>query len=216
MDEEKLKAVASQLSCPQGEGGVEIGNVMNKTNEFITARTIESVAPQAGEVIAEIGPGNGALSEATLNILGEQGKYYGIELSGTMAEEARQRLSGKPCAVEIINSDCLHADIADQSLDALFAINVLYFIENLDPFLQKIKGWLKPGGRVVFGVRSDKSLKALPFTEYGFNIRTPDEIKQALLRNGFTDVDSDYYDEGTVMLGELSIAVDSVIIRGSV
>ena len=34
MDEAELKAIASQLSCPAGDGGIEVGNKMNLLNNF--------------------------------------------------------------------------------------------------------------------------------------------------------------------------------------
>ena len=125
MDESELKAIASQLSCPDGEGGLEIGNKMNLLNHFITRRTLEALSPKRDEVIAEIGPGNGALSESLVETLGTNGKYYGIELSEVMAKEARQRLSEGDCAVEIICSDCANANIPKASLDGLMAVNLL-------------------------------------------------------------------------------------------
>ena len=215
MEKHELKAVASQLSCPQGDAGIEMGNKMNALNAFITGTTIEALSPQQGEVIAELGPGNGALSESLLDCLGSSGKYYGIEPSEVMVDEARQNLSGKSCAVDIIHGDHLTADIPRKSLDGLFAVNVLYFIDNLDECFQQIKSWMKPGSRVVFGVRSDHALKNLPFVEYGFNVRSPDEIKDYMRYNGFSDIDSIYHDEGTVLLGEMALPVDSVIIKGS-
>lgn len=214
MDESELKAIASQLSRPEGEGGIEMGNKMNLLNDFITSRTIEALSPQPGEVIAEIGLGNGALSESMLKTLGAKGKYYGIELSEVMADEARQRLSASDCAVDIICSDCANADIPEISLDGLIAINLLYFIDNLDELFSTVTQWMKPGARVVFGIRSEQSLNSVPFIQYGFNVRSADEIKACMRNNGFSDVDSNYYDEGTVMLGDLPLPVDSIIIRG--
>jgi SAM-dependent methyltransferase len=108
----------------------------------------------------------------------------------------------------------MSASLPENSVDGLFAVNVLYFIEDLDEFFQQIRGWMKPGSRVVFGVRSDHSLNSLPFIEYEFNVRSPDSIKECMRDNSFSDVDSSYYDEGTVMLGDLPLPVDSVIITG--
>jgi len=214
MNESDLKTLASQLSCPQGDNGIDLGNKMNDLNRFITSRAIEALSPQFSEVIAEVGPGNGSLSEILLDSLGDGGKYYGIELSEVMAEEAKQRLSGKACDIEIICSDCMHANIPEDTLDGIMAINLLYFIEDLDEFFSQITSWMKPGSRAVFGVRSEHSLKSLPFIQYGFNVRSADEIKECMRNNGFTDVESTYHDEGIVMLGDLSLPLDTVIIKG--
>ena len=191
-----------------------MGNKMNALNAFITRSTIEALSPLQGEVIVELGPGNGTLSEPVLDSLGNSGKYYGIEPSKVMVDEARQYLSDKSCAVDIIHGDHLSASVPENTVDGLFAVNVLYFIENLDECFQQIKNWLKPESRVVFGVRSDQALKNLPFVEYGFNVRSPDEIKNCMRYNGFSDIDSTYHDEGTVLLGDIPLPVDSVIIKG--
>ncbi len=216
MDEEKLKSIASQLARPSGEGAAEIGAAMNISNEFITARSIEALSPQQNETIAEIGPGNGTLSEPIFNTLGKNGKYFGIELSQDMAEEARQRLSNKASDIEIICGDCLNVDIPTNSVDGLLAVNVLYFIDDLDKFLSRVFSWIKPGGRVIFGIRSEKALKSLPFTQYGFNIRGLDLIKDRMKQIGFKGVESSYYDEGVVTLGELELPVDTIVVKGIV
>lgn len=216
MEESKLKAFASQLACPNGESAVEVGAAMNIANEFITTRTIAALLPQQNEVIAEIGPGNGTLSVPLLEILGENGKYIGIEYSESMAEEARLCLQNKTCGIEIICGDCLSVDIPTNSIDGLMAVNVLYFINDLDKFFSRILSWIKPNGRVIFGIRSEKSLKSLPFSQYGFNIRSLDLIKEHMQQQGFKNIESNYYDEGTVTLGDMDITVDTIVIKGTV
>lgn len=214
MNEKELCFIASQLSCPQGEAGVDVGNKMNELNRFLTSKTIENLSPKQGEFIAEIGPGNGALSGELLEALGAKGHYLGIELSETMAKEARQALSNKDCIASIVCGDCLDVDIEAESLDGVVAVNVIYFIEDLIPFFKRLATWIKSEGRIVFGVRSEKALKALPFTQYGFNIRCTDDIKRLMEEAGFVSIEISVYDEGEVPFGDIMIAVDSVIITG--
>ena len=133
-----------------------------------------------------------------------------------MAEEVGRRFSNKACDMEIICGDCLSVNIPTNSLDGLMAVNVLYFIEDLDKLLSRIASWIKPNGRVIFGIRSEKSLKDLPFTQYGFNIRSLDLVKEHMRQQGFKDVESSYYDEGTVSLGEFELPVDTIIIKGTI
>jgi len=214
MDDGELRFLAVQLSCPQGTAGIEVANKMNMLNLFMTEKALEMLAPKSGEVIAEIGPGNGALSQSLLAALGPRGRYLGIEMSETMADEARQRLSGMDCATDIICGNCLEIDLEAGSIDGVMAINVLYFVDDLAPFLARLFGWLKPGGRIVFGVRSDHVLKSYPFTQYGFNIRSIDEIRTAMTVSGFVAVGSIAYDEGEAPFGDAMLSVDSVIIIG--
>ena len=216
MEESELEAIASQLSCPQGEDGIETANKMNLLNAFITTRTLEKLNADPGDTVVEIGPGNGLLSKEMIDSLGASGCYYGIELSEDMAKEASQNLSSSSCKVEILHCDCNKAKIPEQSVDAIMAVNLLYFIDNLEALFTKLKVWLKPGGRVVFGVRSDKSLNSMPFVHYKFSVRTPESIVDIMQNSGFQDVDYAYHDEGELMFGELPVTVDSIIIHGKV
>lgn len=215
MEEQELRSMANQLSCPKGEVGIDIGNKMNELNQFITQQTIEKLSVKKAQSIVEIGPGNGSLSGPLLDALGVDGRYLGIEMSEVMAAEVHRTLSDKQCIVEVVCGDCLGVNIETESVDGVMAVNVLYFIEDLLSFFKKIIGWMKHGGRAVFGVRSDKTLKNLPFTQYGFNIRSTGEIKLLMEKAGFCSVESFAYKEGTVPFGDIMIPVDSVIIVGN-
>ncbi|MBT5050815.1 MAG: class I SAM-dependent methyltransferase [Rhodospirillaceae bacterium] len=170
-EEKQLEEIASQLACPSGDGGSAMGEKMNDTNAFITERSIETLAPQAGERIVEIGPGNGVLSLPVVKALGDNGHYMGLELSEDMARQAQETLTRCGASrISIHTGDCRAAPIDERSIDGLIAINVLYFIDDISVFFAMVLRWLKPGGRAVFGVRSDQSLKGMPFTRYGFHI----------------------------------------------
>jgi SAM-dependent methyltransferase len=181
MDKTQLRSLAAQLARPSGEDAETIAAAMNEVNSAITARAIETLAPQAGEVIAEIGPGNGVLSLPIVKALGSDGRYLGIELSDDMARAAAATLGAAgPSRVDIHNGDCRSAPVDAASLDGLMAINLLYFIDDLADLFGQIANWLKPNGRAVFGVRSADSLNAMPFTQYGFWVRPLEEIETAL------------------------------------
>ncbi len=214
MDETALRGIAAQLARPSGDAAEQVAAAMNEVNSAITARAIEALAPQAGETIAEIGPGNGALSLPIVEALGQDGRYLGIDLSEDMARTAAATLSAAGAArVDIHNGDCQSAPIEAASLDGLMAVNLLYFIEDLPALLRQIASWLKPDGRAVFGIRSAESLTAMPFTQYGFRIRETAEIEAALRGAGFPNIASSYHDEGMTTLRELEIPIDSIIIN---
>ncbi len=214
MDEKKLKDIAAQLACPSGEGGASMGEKMNDTNAFITERSIEMLSPRAGERIVEIGPGNGILSIPIIESIGTGGHYIGMELSAEMARQALNILRQEKVAqVDVQVGDCLAAPIEESSIDGLIAVNLVYFVDDIGALFKKISHWLKPGARAIFGVRSAQSLKGMPFTRYGFHIRSLEEITERLKASGFGEVDSRYFDEGTSKLGDLKIPVDSLIIK---
>lgn len=214
MDDIELEKIAAQLACPNGEAGASMGEKMNDTNAFITERSIEMLAPKSDEWIAEIGPGNGVLSIPVIESIGKSGHYIGLEQSEDMARQASKRLGqGHSTQITIHAGDCMNAPIEDGTIDGLMAVNVLYFIEDIPALFTTISRWLKPGARVVFGVRSPQSLEGMPFTRFGFRIRSLEEITEGLQANGFGGVESAYFDEGTAKLGDLEIPVDSLIIK---
>ncbi|GAA4650323.1 hypothetical protein GCM10023116_26060 [Kistimonas scapharcae] len=208
------QTLAAQLACPYGEDGTAIAEKMNETNAFITERSIEMLAPTAGERIVEIGPGNALLSRPLIAALESNGEYIALEPSVEMAQQAWDNLSGLNAApVTIFTDDSLSAPVMTHSVDGVMAVNVLYFIDDLDALFRKIITWLKPGGRAVFGVRSDQCLQSIPYTRYGFSIRSLAEIQASLLASGFRLVESSYYDEGIQLFDELEIRLDALIIK---
>lgn len=214
MDETALRGLAAQLARPSGDAATQLAAAMNGTNRAMTERAIEALAPQPGETIAEIGPGNGALSLPIVKALGDKGRYVGIELSEDMARAAAVTLQAAGAArIDIHTGDCRSAPVEDASLDGLMAINLLYFIDDLPALFGRIAVWLKPQGRAVFGIRSAGALKAMPFTQYGFRVRETEEIEAALRASGLGDVTSTYRDEGTTIFSEMEIPLDSVIIE---
>jgi len=215
MNEPTLKEIASQLSCPEGENGIATVEKMNSLNDFITHKTIQHLAPRQAESIVEIGPGNGLLSRPIIKAIGTQGRYLGIDQSADMARLAKANLQQQTgLDVDVVCCDVSEAKIEEGSVDGLLAVNVLYFIDDLPALFEHIKQWLKPGARAVFGVRSPDTLNAIPFTQYGFNIRTIESMEKAMREAGFNNVESTQYDEGISSFEDIELSVDSVIIKG--
>jgi len=216
MDENELREIAAQLACPSGEMGLSIAESMNEGNAFISARTAEILSPKMGETIAEIGPGNGLLSTPIVEAIGKNGQYIGLELSSEMADIATRNLVKSDTAQIFVHvGDAMDAPIKNGTLDGLFAVNLLYFIEDMHGLFGKISNWLKPGGRAVFGIRSAKALNAIPFTRFGFHIRPLDEIVRNLQSSGFGEVESSYFNEGVETIAGLEVLVDSQIIMAT-
>ncbi|WP_445364020.1 class I SAM-dependent methyltransferase [Microbulbifer sp. ANSA003] len=214
MENLDLESIANQLSCPEGKAGIEMGNKMSALNQIITNQAIQKLSPQEDESIVEIGPGNGSLSLPILSGLGINGHYLGIEMSEVMASELREKLRDSQCAAEVICGDCLEVRLKDGSVDGVIGVNILYFIDDLLSFFSHISNWLSPGGRAIFGIRSDKSLKKIPFTQFKFHIRSTEEIKSLMKNAGFDTVESYYFDEEQIPFENTTVSADSVIIVG--
>lgn len=216
MDKTQLRAVAAQLAHPSGEKGNEIADKMNDVNALISERAIEALAAQADELIIELGPGNGALSCGLVQTLGPDGRYLGIEVSRDMAPVAEKNLrDASKARIDVHAGDCHDASVEEASIDGLFAVNVLYFVDDLDALLGRIRPWFRPGGRCVFGIRPAITLKSLRFHEFGYHIRPPEEIENAMRAHGFREIASTHYDDGEGRLGEITFPNGSIIIKAN-
>lgn len=88
MEKEDLKILAQNLANPQGEKGIEIGEMMNATNIGMTLESIKTLLIEDDEIILEIGHGNAAHVKSILN-KAQNVKYTGIDISETMHHEAK-------------------------------------------------------------------------------------------------------------------------------
>lgn len=212
---DELKNLSKQLSCPTGEGGIVLGNKMNEANELITTRSIDVLKPINEESIVEIGFGNGLLSKRIIDLVGVNGNFIGIEKSHILAQQASDIFCcNGETHVTIFSSDYSETDIEHNSIDGILAVNLLYFIADMDLFFHKLHSWLKPHGRIVIGIRSSHTLKKMPFTKFHFNLRTKNEIINSMSKAEFIDIDSVYYDEGVINFNEIELPVDALIIKG--
>lgn len=216
VDVAKLQAMAAQLARPSGEAGTAMAANMNVANARLAERAIAALGAGPGDSVVEIGPGNGLLSADLVRLLGERGRYTAIELSSDMARECRANLTGLSlCAVEVLNADCRAVDLMPVSVDAIFGTNFVYFLDDLAPFLARAHSWLKPGGRLVIGIRSKAAMAKLPFTPYGFCLRESADIAAAMAAQDWRDIRDDYYDdEGEREINGLVVKVDAHIITG--
>ena len=216
MKQEDLEKLARQLACPEGEQGIALGAKMNEMNSFITERSINALEPVPGEHILEVGFGNGKLSMPIIEAIGTNGHFIGVETSSVLAQQASARFKQDGFThVTILSDDCHLINIENNTLDGALAVNVLYFIDDMVAFFRKIHGWLKPGGRMVIGIRSSDSLQKMPFTQLGFKNRTLEVIKCAMHDAGFINVESEYFDEGFTYIDDLKLPMDTLIIRSN-
>lgn len=210
----RLRALAAQLACPSGTDGLAVAANMNSANALLAQRTIAALAARPGQHLVEVGPGNGELSIGLVRLLAPGGRYTAIELSPDMARECDRRLGALAAArVQVLNADCREVELAPASVDGIFGTNFVYFLDDLQAFLRRATDWLKPGGRLVLGIRSRESMAKLPFTPYGFRLRDAAEIQAAMSAAGLEQGDDQYYDdEGEQQLGDLLLKVDAHVL----
>lgn len=186
--------IAAQLRQPHGKMGVEVGKRMNQGNAFLYDFVLQHMNVSDGNHLLEIGYGNGKLFEKVFSTA-QNLTISGIDFSETMYTEAKANNSGRiadgSLKLEFGSSDAM--PFADNSFDAVYCANVVYFWANPAANLAEIRRVLKPGGTFYAGIRDKETMKRMPFTNYGFTLYTGSELKGLLdagnyNSTGFTEI----------------------------
>jgi ubiquinone/menaquinone biosynthesis C-methylase UbiE len=186
MNEETFKAIAAQLRRPEGEMGIQVGKKMNEGNSHINRYTIAALAPKPREHVLEIGMGNGFFVKDILSIH-DTIRYTGCDFSEAMVEEAKKinrdfMLSGR---AEFHYATAGNLPFPDGIFDAVFTVNTIYFWEDISKVLADIKRVLKPSGRLVVSIRPKSIMELYPFTKYGFQMFSKNELADVISKNRF-------------------------------
>jgi ubiquinone/menaquinone biosynthesis C-methylase UbiE len=178
---------ASQAAHPRGFYGRRLGRMMTELNSEANDWTLSLLDIQTSDSILEVGFGPGqtlydAASKAS------QGHVVGVEISRTMISEAR-RLNAAAIAegrVELKHGDIASQQFRDNMFDKVYAINVLYFLSDVDSTLKEILRVTRPCGRVAIVVGDKQEMTIARFTQTGiFTLYSGEEIVELLHRAGF-------------------------------
>jgi ubiquinone/menaquinone biosynthesis C-methylase UbiE len=109
---------------------------------------LEALNLRTSERVLEVGCGGGYLTYEAAQFVGPTGRVCAIDVSPDQIAAAQQR-----CA-ELTWVECRVADITsppygDAEFDAVFAVQVLEYLTDLDAGLRQIHRMLRPGGRLV-------------------------------------------------------------------
>lgn len=184
MEEKDLKILAQNLGNPQGEKGIEIGEMMNATNIGMTLESIKTLLIEDDEQILEIGHGNAGHLKSILNKAKDL-KYIGIDISETMNKEAQNLNAEFKDQAEFILYEGKKLPFEDEVFDKIFTVNTVYFWENPVDFLNEIYRVLKDSGTFVLTFAQKNFMEKLPFTAYDFKLYNNDELEEIISQSHF-------------------------------
>ena len=151
-----LPRISTSMRSPQsGLTGWFAMKLMEKGNEIREVTGIQRLQLTCTDTFVEIGAGHGF----GLRAIGEHAQQVPkrivcIDISPefqSKLKQAKQELSYGD-KVEIYGSDCKEMPfLENSSVDKIFAMNVVYFLDPLPVYLQEFHRVLKPGGSIVFG-----------------------------------------------------------------
>ncbi|MFH6961496.1 class I SAM-dependent methyltransferase [Flavobacterium plurextorum] len=192
MKQEELQAIASQLKLPTGEKGIEMGNMMNETNINMTRHSIQNLNISNENKILELGHGNAGHVEFLFE-QAENLKYYGLEMSELMFQEARQTnrnfVSQKQAFFSLYDGNKIPFE--NDFFDKIFTVNTIYFWQKPEELLVEIYRVLKPNGNFCLTFAEEDFMKKLPFTQFEFELYSTEKAQELIKKSPFKIVYSE-------------------------
>lgn len=213
MNEETLRAIARQLRKPEGEQGIQVGKKMNEGNQYINRNTIEQLKIASGDNILEVGMGNGFFVNEIITV-DPSVQYTGVDFSPVMVEEAQQAnaryIDTRQVSFHLATADTLPFN--EHTFNKIFTINTLYFWEDYVRTFNELRRVLKPNGNLIISVRPKSNMINLPFTQYGFNMFSKEDMVKLLDENHFKVENIIEKKEPAQTLDGREIAMESLIV----
>ena len=137
--------------------------------------------PGPGGVWADLGSGAGAFTLALADLIGPAGQIYSVDKdSGALREQERGMRTLFPGVdVHYITADFTRP-LPLPPLDGVVMANSLHFQRHKDPVIQMVRGYLRPGGRLL--LVEYNADKGNPWVPYPLSYSTWATLAE---RNGF-------------------------------
>lgn len=119
---------------------------MEAGHGFAARRGFEGLALRPGQRYLDVGCGNGYSVRWAAEVVGAAGRAAGIDLAPRMIERAKAL---SPSACEFHVAGFPQHPFAPSSFDALFTMEVLYYLPDLEAGLAAVQELLVPGGCVA-------------------------------------------------------------------
>lgn len=160
----------------------------------MNVEAIDLLGIEPGHRILDIGFGGGV----TFPVLLDRGAdVAGIDRSADVvaAAEVDHRRAIEAGRLDVRRGEVEGVPFEDGFFDGVLTVNTVYFWPELDAGLSEIRRVLKPGGRIVIGIRDGSVMKRV--SRDIFAIRTPGELLVALEAAGFSNARSQSTPDGS-------------------
>ncbi len=186
MTNDELVELENQLSCPFGKNGKKLGQTMAESNQQMILETIGLLKSNNHQTILEIGHGNASHLSSMFKFLNPK-KYYGLEISEVMHQEAIQNNIDlvKKKLVEFKRNSDHNLTFSNGFFDQIFTINTIYFFDDLTNVLIEFHRVLKIKGLLTITFVSAETMKPLAFVKQKFKLYEKDDLVEFVKKIGF-------------------------------
>ena len=180
LTEEQIRKLENQLSCPIGKIGIEVGKTMNKSNIGMTLKTIEFLEIKNENSVLELGHGNCGHLDNLLNSAKEI-KYFGLEISETMLNEAKKNNLSKLANFQLYDGETI--SYPNKFFDKIFSVNTIYFWSDAENLINEIERTLKINGICILTYANKDFMEKLPFIGQKFKLFDQNDIKNLVKKS---------------------------------
>lgn len=133
-----------------GDTGKEGARVQEMQQEFIAKDSyahLENAGLSEGQIVWDIGCGNGCMTEYLAKKVGKQGHVYAVDSSSEMLDRAKQRVKSAGLEnVTFIQGDITSMNLPEKTADLVYSRFIFMHLQNPKAVMGKVLSMLKPEG----------------------------------------------------------------------
>lgn len=183
------KTIAKQFKKPSGFLGKLCAKIMDTGNLKTIDWVFSLMDVKEDEKILEIGYGSGILISKIAG-LNKNNLIYGIDFSKIMYKRAVKKCKSliDKSFVKLFNSDLINFK-NDIQFDKIVAVNVVYFWDDLNTYLNYINTLLNSKGKLYLYFSDSKEMEKIKFATINvFNKYTKEEMISSLIEANFKNI----------------------------
>lgn len=179
--------MASQLAMPRGWVGRWTMQVMNRSNTAMSLWAVELLELKKTDHVLALGFGGAPEMEALLE---RAFRVEGLDRSRdvVIAGLAKWKAEVDKGRLTLGEGDLMALPFADANFHAALSVNTVYFWPDPAKGAAEFFRVLRPGGRLVLGLRPGSQTRAAGLEAHGFKAWDKDELVALLQGAGFTGV----------------------------
>jgi ubiquinone/menaquinone biosynthesis C-methylase UbiE len=146
-----MKAEATEYVLGQSARAARRLEIQDAHFAEVSEQLFDELALRPGDRVVELGCGPGTFSQRILRRLGEGGVLVGVDSSGELLSQARERLAVQgPARFEAVQADLAALGPWLDGADAVVGRTVLHHVPMVEFVLGRLRAVLRPGTRLGF------------------------------------------------------------------